>query len=325
MPTTEELFPGAYLIHGEVGGRPLLLPLLIGENTAILLDTGCATDVDDLIVPALNEIGISLDNLTHIIVTHCDLDHQGGNAGLKHKSPQARIGCGAEDAEQVSDPAVIFAQRYDAYRAKHNHYYDDEVRKWIMDSLGVAQAMDVLYTGGETISLSPDWSVQILKLPGHSRGHLAVWDEKHQALFAGDAIHGDIYLSLDGKPALCPTYLYVRPYLQTIRQIEQLQPQLYSGCHWPVYRGDEITDFCRRSRRFVELAEAGIIEAVKASTNGVTLTQLCFAVGPTLGNWPQAVNHELCYAFNGHLEDLVERGLLREETDSFPFRYTLAK
>ncbi|MEM0964763.1 MAG: MBL fold metallo-hydrolase [Verrucomicrobiota bacterium] len=317
----EEVFEGGYLIQAEVGGRPLSLPLLAGETGTVLLDTGCASDVEGVIVPALRAIGLSPANLTHIVITHCDLDHQGGNADMKKIAPQAKIGCGRADAAQVSDPAVIYAERYDAYRAKHGHFYDDDTRDWIMNALGKPQPVDVVYDGGEFIEVSPGWIVEVIHLPGHSKGHLALWDKRHRALFAGDAIHGEVYLDLKGAPALCPTYLQVPEYLNSIRRIEELQPEIYSGCHWPVYRGEEVSDFCRRSREFVEKAESAILETLKNSDDGMGLTELCHEVGPQLGDWPAEINHELCYAFNGHLKDLVQRGLVEEESDSFPVRY----
>lgn len=324
FPQINELHPGVYLINGDVGGRPLALPLLRGDDQSILMDTGCASDVERLIIPALRELSLAPADITYIINTHCDLDHQGGNAAMKRITPRALLGCGREDAEQIADPEVIFARRYDAYRAKHHHFYDADVRDWIMDSLGEAQPVDVTYDGGETIDLSPDWSVQVLKLPGHSRGHVAVWDERNRTLLAGDAIHGDVYLNFEGEPALCPTYLHVRDYLETIRKIETMQPELYSGCHWQVFRGAEVLEFCRQSRAFVERAETAILEAISQSAKGLSLTELCFGVGPKLGDWPQEINHELCYAFNGHLEDLVQRGLIREVLGDGPAVYTSA-
>jgi len=312
-----------YLFEGEVGGRPLHLPLIRGSERVILVDTGCASDVEKTIVPGLKSLGLQPADLTDIIITHCDVDHQGGNHAIKQLAPQARIGCGTADASAVSDPEVIIAQRYEGYRKTHGHHYDEATLQWLKDALGKPQAMDFTYDGGETISLGKEGTLEVLHLPGHSHGHLGLWSSEQKILIAGDAMHGKVYDDMKGQPALCPTYLHVQAYLKTITIIETLQPETYIGCHWPVIKTPEaIIDFCSESRDFVKRAEQLILEAIhNAKTQGIGLTELCRALGPELGDWPRPVDHELCYAFNGHLEDLSERGCIRPVEGTSPLRY----
>lgn len=163
----------------------------------------------------------------------------------------------------------------------------------------------------------------MVHLPGHSHGHLGVFDRKHGILFGGDAIQGKEYLDEQGEPALCPTYLYTQDYLRTIEKIRALNPAAYVGCHWPVKRGAQVEAFCDESRDFVQKAESLILAELKASPAGLTLSELCARCGPALGSWPAAMNHELCYAFAGHLDDLEARGLIRAEA-GVPLMYTLS-
>ena len=85
--------------------------------------------------------------------------------------------------------------------------------------------VDVGWSGGELLELGPDWSVRILHVPGHSVGHVAVYDERSGALFSGDCLQGSVYLGLDGTPKLCPTYTHVDDYLATATLIESLAPR----------------------------------------------------------------------------------------------------
>ena len=313
------------LFECEVGGRPLHLPLIRSSERVIMVDTGCASDVETKILPGLKSLGLQATDLTDIIVTHCDVDHQGGNHAIKQLAPQARIGCGTADAAAVSDPEVIIAQRYDGYRKNHGHHYDEATLQWLKDELGQPQAMDVTYDGGETISLGQEGTLEVLHLPGHSRGHLGLWDSARKILIAGDAIHGKVYNDIKNEqPALCPTYLHVQAYLKTIASIESLKPETYIGCHWPVMTSPAaIMNFCAESRDFVERAEQLVLEAIhNAKTQGIGLTELCQTLGPALGDWPRPVDHELCYAVNGHLEDLTERGCIQPIEGSSPLRYT---
>jgi glyoxylase-like metal-dependent hydrolase (beta-lactamase superfamily II) len=312
-----KLFDNVYLLEGEVGGRPLWLPLLVGEWKVLLLDTGCASDVGNLILPLLAKLGLGPSRLSVIINTHCDLDHQGGNHALKQAAPQALLCCGDADREQIESPEAIYRLRYDAYRAQ-GVFYDEPTRKGIMDALGRPQPVDLTFQGGERLRLGPDWEVEILHLPGHSHGHLGVLDLKHRTLFGGDAIHGAVYLNLKGEPALCPTYLHVAAYRQTIRFIQHLDLDFYSGCHWPIKRATQIPEFCAESRDFVDRAERLLLEALRQPK---TFKDLCFEVGPTLGSWPEKVNSELCFAFGGHLRQFETEGRINVLDDTKPRRY----
>ena len=321
MKPIEQIAPDTYLLTGAVYGRPLTLPLLVGDEGAMLIDTGCAPHVESLILPALRELGIEPDQLRWIVNTHCDVDHQGGNYGMKQLAPNALLCCGNADRAAVESPAAIIRDRYDAYRDRHAHFYSDEALHGLLTDLGRDQPVDVTFCGGERVRLGKGREVEILHLPGHSWGHLGVLDSRARTLFAGDAIHGSVYLGVDGKPTFCPTYLHVAPYRQTIHFIEHLALETFVGCHWPVMRGEHIGQFCAESRNFVERAERLIIEAIKTSPRGLTLSELCRELGPKLGDWPESANHDLCYAFNGHLEDMESRGLIRESPGERPARF----
>lgn len=322
MGSLEKLYDGAYLIHCTVGGRPLHLPLLVGTNQAVLIDTGSAGDFAAVIRPALRDLKLEPHQLTHVINTHCDFDHQGGNSAVIAACPSARLYCGEADRVQIESPDRLIALRYDKYRREHGIFYDDATRQAIRRELGESQAVDRVFRGGERLPLDDGRELEILHLPGHSRGHLGILDLKHRTLFGGDAIHGKVYLDLQGKPALCPTYLYIQPYLETIQRVDELNLDAYVGCHWPVKRGGEIKAFCVESRSFVKDAERLILDFLRTHPKGTTLRELCLQVGPHLGEWPAPVNIELCYAFAGHLADLTSRNVITENRSLKPFTYT---
>ncbi|RME86238.1 MAG: MBL fold metallo-hydrolase [Caldilineae bacterium] len=304
----QQLFDGVYMLEGEVGGRPLQLVYLRGDSASILLDTGCARDPVQFIIPQMQEAGGTPTDLTWIINTHCDLDHTGGNHLMKQYAPQAILACGDADRPACMGPQALFQLRYDAYRGDHQIYYDEETRRWILDQSGQDQPIEATFVGGEHLLLGSDWVVEVVALPGHSHGHLGILDRKNRALYAGDAIHGRVYLGFDGKEKLPPTYLHVDEYLATIRLVEHLPIDTFVGCHWPVMRGEEIARFCAESRQFVEQAESMLLEYLAEPH---TLREACLALGPRLGDWPHGpLDLELVFALNGHLQRLLQRGLI---------------
>ena len=220
--TMVELVPGVHRIEAEVGGRPLYLFAFLGERR-LLLDAGCASTVDEFIAPSLGEVGLGLLDLDVLVVTHSDLDHQGGAHLLKRANPSLWVTCGLLDIPQVSSPDALVAERYQAYAALHGITPDADAIAWMRRESGGPVRVDVGWSGGELLELAPDWSVQILHVPGHSVGHIAVYDERSDALFSGDCLQGSVYLGLDGTPKLCPTYTHVDDYLETASLVDHVE------------------------------------------------------------------------------------------------------
>ncbi len=300
-----ELVEGVHRIEAEVGGRPLYLFAFLGERR-LLMDAGCASTVDEFIVPYLEGLGLGLSDLDMLLVTHSDLDHQGGASLLQEANPALWVTCGVLDIPQVSDPDALVAGRYQAYAALHGISPDEDALAWMRGESGEAVRVDVGWSGGELLQLGPDWSVRILHVPGHSIGHVAVYDERSGALFSGDCLQGSVYLGLDGTPKLCPTYTHVDDYLATATAVESLEPRELHGCHWPAARGDEVGAFIGETRDYVEHVD-GLVQACLAEP--LTLEALTTCVNRRLdAPWHDEIAPELVYSIHGHAERLAAHG-----------------
>jgi len=320
-----ELYPGADLIECEMGGRPLYLPLLSEDGESLLLDCGTRAHSENDLPLALGRLGLPEPSLTWLIFTHPDTDHCGGFGETKRRHPKLQTACGHPDRALIESPDYLFSFRYDAYRKDHGIFYDPPTAASFRECCSGPQGLTLTLTGGETLRLGRNRVLEIWHLPGHSHGHLGVYDRNHGVLYYGDAIQGAGYRALAGGWALCPTYLYVEPYLQTIRTIENSGAQTIVGCHWPVRRGaDEIKEFCAESRNFVILADRLIHEYLRSHPAGAGLRELCENLGNRLGDWPAAVNLELAYAFSGHLDRGVSAGTLQVDRLTHPVVYRLS-
>src|SRR6202167_227830 len=316
------IYPGADLIECEINGRPLYLPLLREGRESLLLDCGTRHHAAKDVPAYLSDAGIGSDDLTWLIMTHPDGDHCGGSAEIKRQYPTVRLACGEADREMIESPDYLFAFRYDAYRKNHGIYFDPKTAQDIKHCSTAPQAVTFGFVGGEIMRLGDSRILEIWHLPGHSHGHLGVYDRKHRTLFYGDAIQGAGYRSISGRWSLCPTYLYVDAYLQTIRIIENSDAEIIIGCHWPVLRGKEaIRLFCAASRNFVAHADSLVGHHLREHSAGVTLRELCEKLSETLGEWPQEVCLELANAISGHLDRGVGTGRFEVDRSVCPYVY----
>jgi glyoxylase-like metal-dependent hydrolase (beta-lactamase superfamily II) len=317
-----QIYPGADLIECEINNRPLHLPLLREDRESLLLDCGTRHHAEKDVPAYLSHEGIGSDNLTWVVMTHPDGDHCGGSAEIKRQYPTVRLACGEADRAMIESPDYLFTFRYDAYRQNHGIYFDPKTAQEIKNCSTAPQPVTFGFVGGETMRLGDRRILEIWHLPGHSHGHLAVYDRTHRTLFYGDAIQGAGYKSIRGSWSLCPTYLYVDAYLQTIRIIENSDAEMIIGCHWPVLRGKEaIRQFCAESRNFVSHAENLIGNYLRDHSAGVTLRELCEKLSNQLGEWPQDVCLELANAISGHLDRGVETGRFAVERSTCPYVY----
>ena len=96
-----EILPGIHRIESDLGERFMCQYLLLGEERMVLVDTGLAGTPEEVIVPYLGEIGLGVEHVDEVIISHADVDHCGGNRALKEMNPSLRFSCGEADRAWV--------------------------------------------------------------------------------------------------------------------------------------------------------------------------------------------------------------------------------
>jgi glyoxylase-like metal-dependent hydrolase (beta-lactamase superfamily II) len=304
-----EIFRHVYQIASLVADRNLFQYFFVGDNT-VLLDTGASYTPGDTIVPYLNKIGIAPSRLTMAINTHADADHHGGNASLKHISTQVQLACGEQDRLIIEDPDRLFATRYNQWIPDHGVGLGlhPEASEWVRKMVGEPQRIDQTFVGGEHIRIDDARSLQVLHVPGHSDGHLALYDPVNKAVFVGDALHGRYCPTVNGEPALPPGYFSVLAYLGTLQMLHALEIDwIYSG-HWPTFHGSQVAEFLSESRRFVDNAAGLVWKTLEKHPEGISLRGFMDECGPVLGGWPLNNQWLLMYPLQGHLLLLEQQG-----------------
>jgi glyoxylase-like metal-dependent hydrolase (beta-lactamase superfamily II) len=280
----------------------------VGDDAALLVDTGIDDSVREHLLPYLDKIGLSRSALRYAVLTHSDFDHIGGNAALRESCPNALFLCGEDDRPMIEDLELMISDRYGEFGADHGVPDDEEMADFARSVSGIIP-VELGLTGGETIQLGGR-TVQILHTPGHSWGHLSVYDPLTDALVIGDAVlYNGLYTS-EGEPAFPPTYRFLDTYRATTARMLAMDPTLLLTAHYPVYRDTECRDFLAESMAYTHHVDAMLERAL--SVEPTPLVDLVDATAAQLGPWPSDTAALLVYPLLGHLEAFVQRGSVNE-------------
>ena len=171
--------------------------------------------------------------------------------------------------------------------------------------------MDMTLEGGEQIWLSEDWYVEVLHTPGHTWGHLSIYDPRSHALVAGEAALWNAILDHKWQPCMAPTYCYADTYLATIQRLIAMNLDTYSPSHWPLQEGKEVNDFLYESRNYCLRVEEELLK-LSQRIELFTMIQAIDEICAILGTWHPSANNAMAYPINANITRLVQRGQLKQ-------------
>jgi glyoxylase-like metal-dependent hydrolase (beta-lactamase superfamily II) len=292
-----EVAPGIHRIEGDLGERYVCQYLLVGEERTLLVDTGLRDMPSQVIAPYLSTLGRSLADLDDVLISHADVDHCGGNRALRAAAQHARLLCGEADRAWIESNAAMLAGNYRWYEPYGCGPTADDVA-FLERELGGDAPIDVGLRGGETLRLGPDWRVEVLALPGHTPGHLGLWDPRSRAAIVTDAALADGVCDRAGNRLIPPRYYSAAGYEATIRRLRALDPAVLLTAHYEVMERDAARAFLDRSLGFVHAVRDAADAGLRAGTTALwPLTQ---AVDAAVGPFP-AFTHELAASVRAHL------------------------
>src|SRR5262245_27734597 len=122
--------------------RVIATALLVGRSDVAIVDPGPTTSLTGL-MRGLEAAGLTLQDVTTILVTHIHLDHSGGVGLLVRQNPRLRVYVHRKGAPHLADPQKLVSS---AARL----YGDDMDRLW-GDVQPVPEANLTILDGGERI------------------------------------------------------------------------------------------------------------------------------------------------------------------------------
>ena len=160
--------------------RPQLAAVhLITENGRVaLVDTG-TNDSLPRVMGALDELGVSIEQVDYILLTHIHLDHAGGAGLMMQRFPNARLVVHPRGVRHMIDPSRLIEGATAVYGK-------EEMSRLYGDVLPIDAARIVDATHDLRLDLAGR-QLHILDTPGHARHHVCVRDERTGHVFTGDA------------------------------------------------------------------------------------------------------------------------------------------
>ncbi|RLK46598.1 MBL fold metallo-hydrolase [Microbacterium telephonicum] len=301
-----QIRPGLHRIQAPLGERFIAMYLLEGPAGAVLFDTGVAESVPGTLLPYLEQIGFNLSRLRWVVSSHCDFDHTGGNAALAAAAPHVEFLAGAADVAMTEDVETLIRGRYGEF-ADDDGFDDPAETTALVRASTALVAVDRALHGGERFDLG-DRVVHVLAVPGHSPGHLALWDPRNRALVISDAVLGVTVPTAEGDPAFPPTYRDTNAYVESIAALRALDAELLLTAHYPVYEGEAVAAFLDESLGYTLRIDTVIEAALRAAAAPLTTLDVIDRTHAELGPWGEGAREYLIFPMTGNLERFVEAG-----------------
>lgn len=187
------LAPGLSWVDLLFLGRPhaIATALVRGAGTLALVDPGPSSCLESLDI-GLQQQGLRLSEVTHILLTHIHLDHAGATGTIVRRYPHVRVFVHERGAAHMADPAKLIASA--------SRLYGDRMDRLWGEFAAVPAANLTALAGGERVDAGGR-TFEVAYTPGHASHHVSYFDRSSGVAFVGDTAG----VCIDGGYVLPPT------------------------------------------------------------------------------------------------------------------------
>ena len=206
------------------GQGSLHVVLTWDDNNLVLIDAGHAGlpgQVEAIAQAIVNE-GFRAEDLTHLILTHQDWDHIGHIADLRKLAPALRVIAHVDEAPYIDGRKmpIKLAARLEQYNTMTEEQRAGvDLWKGIYENAPIPVAEQV--QDGQIIPMCG--GIEIVHVPGHTPGHIAVYLRESRIIICGDAANID-----EGK-VVGPNPIHTQDMELAMKSLEKIKTYNLSG------------------------------------------------------------------------------------------------
>jgi glyoxylase-like metal-dependent hydrolase (beta-lactamase superfamily II) len=209
--------------------------LIRGDSSFLLVDAGWNTDESFASLQRqMAETGADIKDISQIVVTHVHPDHYGQAGRLKRLSGASLalhdIEKGFIESRYVHMDNLLTqtAQLMSISGLPPEELADVRDASLGMEHNVVPTAPDVILHGGETITAGT-FTFQVLWTPGHSEGHVCLYEPEKKILISGDHILPRITPNISWHPQSSENPL--GKYLNSLKDLKKLDVKMVLPGH----------------------------------------------------------------------------------------------
>ncbi len=324
-----EVLPDVHLIRLPLTGSPLKWIngyLLKADDGWVLVDCGWdLPDVLEALQAQIADLSVQLGDIRTLVITHYHTDHY-GLAGTLICLTRARMLMHRLDWLFVEDELADFdaaIERLDQWLRQNGtppELLEDEQRRGVeMFRRYKLQAPDEQIEDGHRFRVGRH-ELQAVWTPGHTAGHICLYDAERRVLLSGDHVLDPISpnVSLNRPNQGNP----LGDYLQSLRKVGELDVDLVLPAHGEPFRG-----LSRRVRELLEHHDEREAEVLDSLTRAARTAADVASVLPwtrrrrTLADLAANQQRMAITETISHLEELRSRGMIRRYERDGVLRY----
>ena len=210
------LAPGLSWVDLLFLGKPSVIATAVVQSPGVmaLIDPGPSSCLETLDL-GLQQQGLRLNDVTHVLLTHIHLDHAGATGTIVRRYPHVQVFVHERGAVHMANPEKLVSSAA--------RLYGDQMDRLWGEFAPVPERNLTVLVGGERIEAGGR-SFEVAYTPGHASHHVSYYDRSSGVAFVGDTAG----MCIDGGYVLPPTpppEIDIEAWGRSVGLIEAWSPQ----------------------------------------------------------------------------------------------------
>ena len=213
------------------------------------METGPSSSVSN-ILSSLKELGVKVEDVAYVAISHVHLDHGGGVGALMSFLPNAKVIVHPRGAPHIVNPEKLWLQ-------------SQKVLGHVAEIYGKPEPLSedriILATDGMTFDVGNNVKLKVVETLGHASHHLSYYEALSKGIFPGDA--AGIYLSeFDVVIPTAPPPFHLDVALASLDKLVSLNPKALYYSHFGKASNavKRLKNYALQIKLWANIAEEGI-------------------------------------------------------------------